>query len=111
MMSVTFPSPRASIGAPMRASHLLLTTCSVFAFACGPTPQDQGPVTDAAGGGDDDGDAHPIDADEPVVDATCGAQSQDIGLVNLGDPPDMLIVLDRSGSMSGPIPSFPPNFT
>ncbi len=29
----------------------------------------------------------------------CGAQTEEIEIVNLGDPPDLLIVLDRSGSM------------
>jgi hypothetical protein len=39
------------------------------------------------------------------------SQTEPIELVNLGGPPDLLIVLDRSGSMSSPIPTFPPNFT
>lgn len=42
---------------------------------------------------------------------TCGAQSENIGVVNLGDPPDLLVVLDRSGSMSSPPAQFPPIFT
>ena len=49
-----------------------------------------------------------MDAD---VDATCGAQSQQIGIVNLGDPPDLLVVLDRSGSMVDPPITWPPTFT
>jgi hypothetical protein len=80
--------------------------------ACGPTPTNPGDDDDdrdaavdpdAAGG---DPDAAVVD-----VDASCGSQSQDIAVENLGDPPDLLIVMDRSGSMTGPIPSFPPNFT
>ncbi len=39
--------------------------------------------------------------------ANCGAQTEPIELINLGDPPDMLIVLDRSGSMLMP-PGFDP---
>lgn len=97
----------------MRRSSRVLTYFTALAcltclgVACGPTPQGHGAVTDAA----TDGDEVATDADLPVVDATCGAQSEDIGLVNLGDPPDLLIVLDRSGSMASPIPTFPPNFT
>ncbi len=33
----------------------------------------------------------------------CGAQTEEIEIINLGDPPDLLIVLDRSGSMMMPI--------
>jgi hypothetical protein len=43
-------------------------------------------------------------------DASCGAQVQQIGVVNLGDPPDLLVVLDRSGSMADPPVTFPPVF-
>jgi hypothetical protein len=32
----------------------------------------------------------------------CGAQTEEIELINQGDPPDLLIVLDRSGSMMMP---------
>ena len=39
------------------------------------------------------------------------SQTEPIELVYLGGPPDLLIVLDRSGSMTSPIPTFPPNFT
>lgn len=82
--------------------------------ACGPTPTNPGDddVTDPDAATSDP-DAATGDPDAPFndVDASCGAQSQDIAVENLGDPPDLLIVLDRSGSMSGPIPSFPPTFT
>lgn len=88
---------------------------SILAVACGPTPQ---------GGGNGDGDGgNNATVDAPVngggadarqiidaylgPDSSCGAQTEDIGLINLGDPPDMLIVLDRSGSMSL-APGFPP---
>ncbi len=91
-----------------------LAMLSLALAACGPTPQPQGD--------DDDPDARATgDVDAPTTgetdapfddtDASCGAQTENIGVVNLGDPPDLLIVLDRSGSMSGPIPTFPPNFT
>jgi hypothetical protein len=56
-----------------------------------------------------DGEPGSSDANFPDA-ASCGAQMQNIGVVNLGDPPDMLVVLDRSGSMSGPPPTFPPTF-
>ena len=73
--------------------------------ACGPTP--------TRPNGADDGDDQPTsDAPTPPADTmTCGAQSENIGVVNLGDPPDLLVVLDRSGSMSSPVPTFPPTFT
>lgn len=85
----------------------------LFVAACGPT----------GGGGDDTGgdDTGGIDAEPGTIDAppgtrpdaaaNCGEQSEPIELVELGDPPDLLIVLDRSGSMSSPIPQFPPDFT
>lgn len=77
--------------------------------ACGP------PAKSGGGGGDDQPgtDANNgTDADETPVDAaTCGAQMANIGVVNLGDPPDLLVVLDRSGSMSAPPTTFPPVFT
>ncbi len=79
--------------------------------ACGP------PAKGGNGGGGDDQPATDannsgIDADEtPIDSATCGAQMANIGVVNLGDPPDLLVVLDRSGSMSSPPTTFPPVFT
>lgn len=92
-----------------------LAPCVVLTLplvACGPTPQgdgdasgdrdgDGGGTIDAPGSGDDGG---------PESDASCGAQTTPIAVENLGDPPDLLIVLDRSGSMSSPILTFPPNF-
>jgi hypothetical protein len=89
---------------------------SIFAIAlmmvaCGP------PAKGGNGGGGDDQPAtdandNGIDADEtPIDSATCGAQMANIGVVNLGDPPDLLVVLDRSGSMSSPPSTFPPVFT
>ena len=89
---------------------------SIFAIAlvmvaCGP------PAKGGNGGGGDDQPAtdandNGIDADEtPIDSATCGAQMANIGVVNLGDPPDLLVVLDRSGSMSSPPTTFPPVFT
>lgn len=86
---------------------------TLWLFACGPAP---------GAGGDDDGsggldaaagenDGSIISDAAPLSDASCGAQTEDIELVDLGDPPDMLIVLDRSGSMSNPVDPFnPPPF-
>ncbi len=56
------------------------------------------------GGGDTDAymDAH-VEPDAEL----CGAQTEEIEIINLGDPPDLLIVLDRSGSMML-APGFPP---
>ena len=88
-----------------------ISTIAMFLIACGPTP------SPGTGGGDDepgggiDAPNGGIDADETPIDApTCGAQMQMIGVVNLGDPPDLLVVLDRSGSMSSPPQVFPPTF-
>jgi hypothetical protein len=78
--------------------------------ACGPTAVHHGT-------GDDDDDTtvdapgNTSTADAFVeIDASCGAQMQNIGVVNLGDPPDLLVVLDRSGSMADAPPVFPPVF-
>lgn len=83
-----------------------ISSITMLLVACGPPPK-------AGGGGDDQPgvDASTTDADTTPVDAaSCGAQSQMIGVVNLGDPPDLLVVLDRSGSMSSPPATFPPTF-
>ncbi|MBP6633658.1 MAG: VWA domain-containing protein, partial [Kofleriaceae bacterium] len=93
----------------LRASFVASATLTLAA-ACGPT----------SGSGDDGGGDGTIDAAGQVLDdgglpvfpdaASCGQQTEPIELVNLGDPPDLLIVLDRSGSMNSPIPAFPPSF-
>ena len=90
----------------MRSLPWLATATVALALGCGPTPPGTGDDTD-----DIDAAAGDPDAAFDDQDASCGAQSQDIAVENLGDPPDLLIVMDRSGSMSGPIPSFPPTFT
>jgi hypothetical protein len=79
----------------------------VASMACGPKPHSKG-----TGSGDvPDAPGPPIeDAAVAWPDTQCGAQSQMIGVVNLGDPPDLLVVLDRSGSMNEPPPVFPPVF-
>lgn len=91
-----------------------LTCAVVAALGCGPTaPGNQGDDDDdgdARDPGPDGASGDPDGPPIPDVDASCGMQSQDIAVENLGDPPDLLIVLDRSGSMSGPIPMFPPSF-
>ncbi|HEY5944242.1 MAG TPA: vWA domain-containing protein [Kofleriaceae bacterium] len=83
---------------------------ALFLIACGPSAPTHN------GGGDDD-DGPRIDAPGETyfdaahdIDAQCGAQMQQIGVVNLGDPPDLLVVLDRSGSMTASPPTFPPVF-
>ena len=81
-----------------------ITLLAVVTIACGPTYTH--PADDDDDGGDD---AHPY-YDAPPADESCGAQMQNIGVVSLGDPPDLLVVLDRSGSMSEAPPAFPPVF-
>lgn len=94
----------------------LRTSCLVMAAAamaaCGPTGAGGGGDDDttagadaSSGGPDGGGGPGTIDA-SPPDDASCGAQQEDIALISLGDPPDLLIVLDRSGSMATP-PGFP----
>lgn len=90
-----------------------LASLAAFLIACGP------PAKGGNGGDDgDDGGSGAVDADTTVdgdftaIDSgTCGAQQANIGVMNLGDPPDMLVVLDRSGSMQSPPATFPPVFT
>jgi len=65
------------------------------ALACGPSTTNTGVVDDTPGPGSTDGGSGVIYPDA----GNCGAQEEVIELINLGDPPDMLIVLDRSGSM------------
>jgi hypothetical protein len=84
---------------------------TAFLIACGPPAK-------SGGGDDDDGSGGTVDADStvdgdftPVDGMTCGAQQSNIGVMNLGDPPDMLVVLDRSGSMNTPPFQIPPVFT
>jgi len=89
----------------MRITYLAL----VLAAACGPTGSGTG---DDTSGDDavDEPDASPgVDRPDAAV-TSCGAQTEQIAVENLGDPPDLLVVLDRSGSMSSPIPAFPPTF-
>ena len=87
-----------------------ISAFAMFLIACGP-PQSPGTGGDDEPGGGIDAPNGGIDADEAPIDApTCGAQMQMIGVVNLGDPPDLLVVLDRSGSMSSPPQVFPPTF-
>ncbi|MFH2008612.1 MAG: hypothetical protein ABI333_18640 [bacterium] len=95
-----------------------LAVAAVLA-ACGPTAKGgDDNQNNGTGGNDaavvvDDGavtldDGGQVDLDGSVpADANCGAQTEEIELISLGDPPDMLIVLDRSGSMML-APGFPP---
>ncbi len=88
------------------------TTLS-FAFAlalaaCGPAGGDDNPGGPGGGNGDGglaDGGGAGGNALN-LTDASCGAQTAEIPLVELNDPPDLLIVLDKSGSMIAP-PGFP----
>ncbi len=81
-----------------------------FLTACGPTGSGDADasvsVIDAPPGQQPDAAPGTPDAYVPPPDAICGEQSEEIELINLGDPPDLLILLDRSGSMILP-PNFP----
>ncbi len=89
---------------------LVVVVVAAVLGACGPTVVggddnqnngtggNDGAMTDEDGGVP--GDAFVLDLDGSVPeDVNCGAQTEEIALISLGDPPDMLIVLDRSGSM------------
>ena len=79
----------------------------VLLVACGPTSHKKG----GDGSGSDQVDANMSVATDAAIDSTCGAQESNIGVKNLGDPPDLLVVLDRSGSMIDPPVTWPPTFT
>ncbi len=108
-------SPKGGVN--VRVTIRIFACIAMTAAACGPTPA-------GGGGGDDDGtgttgmpdaattapprpDARPDDTTPRPDAGNCGAQEEEIELTNLGDPPDLLIVLDRSGSMIL-APGFPP---
>lgn len=81
---------------------------AVAASACGPTS----PGIDGGGNGSVDGSQTAVDGaafrDSSIPpDASCGVQEEPIELTELGEPPDLLIVLDRSGSMNTPPGLFP----
>jgi len=87
---------------------LSIASAGLVLVACGPKPDGRGNGDpDASGNGDPDA----MNTTGSDGDASCGAQQSDIGVVSLGDPPDLLVVLDRSGSMAQPPMSFPPTFT
>jgi len=99
----------------MRVSTLgsvVSTFILLLAIGCGPTDPggngDGNGLDGSSGGGDGGGGNMLADADPNQPDSGCGLQEENIELVNLGDPPDMLIVLDRSGSMTQPIDFFNP---
>lgn len=83
---------------------ILSAALATFVIACGPPPAGRGDDGGDDGGDDDSGT---VDADIDPGLGECGAQQTNIGVVNLGPPPDMLVVLDRSGSMTAPVGLFP----
>ncbi len=82
---------------------VFLPAAAMVGFACGPSVGDG--ASDASGQGSD-GSGATTDATVYSDASSCGAQTEEIPLVELGDPPDLLIVLDKSGSMSLPIDLF-----
>lgn len=102
-----------------RLTGLAAAATIALGVACGPTASDgngngngngNNPPADAAAGDaswpGQDGGARDGGTGSPDAEI-CGAQTEPIELINLGDPPDLLIVLDRSGSMML-APGFPP---
>ena len=84
----------------------LSTALVLLVAACGSNNSGGAPDAEVVIDADTTPDADPT----PFDSGTCGEQTANIGVVNLGDPPDVLVVLDRSGSMSEPPPVFPPIF-
>lgn len=75
----------------------------VLISACGPSVG-----FDGEGDGDSGGDQGPGGPFEPYPE-NCGAQTEAIPARNVGDPPDLLVVMDRSVTMDAPIDPFNPN--
>jgi hypothetical protein len=97
----------------MRAHNRVISAVAACILAaCGPTPgaDDGDGHGDGGAAGDVDGGGTPLvdgAGPGPQADAAgCGQQEEDIEVINNGDPPDLLIVLDRSGSMSSPADPF-----
>ncbi|HEY4183135.1 MAG TPA: vWA domain-containing protein [Kofleriaceae bacterium] len=95
----------------MRATIFSTVVLGCLVVACGPQAKGGTPGDDDDDTSHDAGDG--VDADPSMNNdaMTCGAQTADIGVQNLGPPPDLLVILDRSGSMTSPLFSIPINFT
>ena len=74
----------------------LSTALVLLVAACGSNNSGGAPDAEVVIDADTTPDADPT----PFDSGTCGEQTANIGVVNLGDPPDVLVVLDRSGSMN-----------
>jgi hypothetical protein len=94
-----------------RIRLVLLAGLALMLSGCSPTGGDGSENNNNYGGQQDatagdgqtsDGDGDTGDGGAPYDGEICGAQTEEIELINLGDPPDLLIVLDRSGSMMTP---------
>lgn len=98
------------LAAPAGMSKTIAALCLAIA-ACGPTAGfgiDAGPGGGHADGG---GGAAKPDADHHTtefVDAAVCDQTVPVSVQIVGDPPDMLLVVDKSGSMSAPLDIFMP---
>lgn len=81
---------------------LLAGVSALSLLACGPsTTAGNGDVDGGGGTGSSDGGGNPQSDAGNIADASsCGAQTEEIPLRIINDPPDLLIVLDKSGSMS-----------
>ena len=102
--------------APQIAFVMGLMLCA----GCGPQPEGgdgdgtgsgSGSNKDSGTSSGDDGGGQPLTDGSLILQpdgGSCGNQTVPISVMNLGDPPDMLIVLDRSGSMTTPVDLFNP---
>jgi hypothetical protein len=89
-------------------SALLLAACGPSSTGGGGDDDDEGAADADPSGGDPDARSGPNEFADAAPEPTCGEQEEDIEVVNNGEPPDLLIVLDRSGSMTSPIDLFDP---
>ncbi len=107
----------------LRIELIAVLLAAIAGCSAGPGLRDAGPLgsMDAGPSGTDGGgpppgtDAGPppppSDAGPPPPDAGCEA-TEPVGATIIGDPPDMLLVVDLSGSMCSPlIDTFPPSMT
>ena len=95
---------------------IVLVACSAGGRGGGGGGRDGGGGGVDGGGGGVDGqtmmwpDTGPIVPYDGGPDSGC-ASTTPVGATIIGDPPDMLIVMDISGSMCSPLFSFPPTMT
>ncbi len=82
-----------------RSQYLISALFPLLLLACGPSSTAGSGESDGGGNNETDARSGQIDAGIPGDASSCGAQTEEIPLRIINDPPDLLIVLDKSGSM------------